>query len=87
MGAVIAASIAAVLSLAAVVLQVKNANTDQTRQLTLRAGRTGASSTPLPSPPSGSIRWSTPRTAETSGPGSRSARWNWSRPTRQCQRL
>ena len=33
MAAVIAASIAAVLSLAAVVLQVKNANTDQNRQL------------------------------------------------------
>jgi hypothetical protein len=36
MGAVIAASIAALLSLAAVVLQVKNANTDQTRQLTFQ---------------------------------------------------
>ena len=36
MGAVIAASIAAVLSLTAVVLQVKNANTDQTRQLTFQ---------------------------------------------------
>jgi hypothetical protein len=36
MGAVIAASIAAALSLAAVVLQVKNANADQTRQLTFQ---------------------------------------------------
>ena len=41
MGAVIAASIAAVLSLAAVVLQVKNANTDQTRaaHLSRQAGQ------------------------------------------------